>query len=138
MAVARAASGAVVGGAVWREEQVRDTPLKVLRLIELLGKHSAAYHALIQYVEAQGRICGAAMIDHYSTRPPADDLRSCGWFMESAADGDTLPCLFQPLVRQSRDMNYAVRVMARAGELAAHAAERLLVVKSDGDQDRPN
>ena len=78
------------------------------------------------------------MIDHYSTRPPADDLRSCGWFMESAADGDTLPCLFQPLVRQSRDMNYAVRVMARAGELAAHAAERLLIVKSDGDQDRPN
>lgn len=138
LAVARDAKGKVVGGAVWREEQVRDSDIRVLRLIELLGSDDTACRALLQHVERWGRRRGAVMIDHYSSQAPAAALRDCGWFLESAATGDVLPCLFQPLVRQSRDMNYAVRVMARAGTVAADAAARLLIVKSDGDQDRPN
>ena len=138
LAVARKADGAVVGGAVWREEQVRDSDIRVLRLIELLGSNDEACRALLLHVENWGRSHGAVMIDHYSTQAAASALHDCGWFLESAAADDILPCLFQPLVRQSRAMNYAVRVMARAGSVAADAAARLLILKSDGDQDRPN
>ena len=138
LAVVRKIDGAVVGAAVWREEQVRASDIRVLRLIELLASDDGACRALLQHVESWGRARGAVMIDHYSTQPPVGALHACGWFDESAAADDVLPCLFQPLVRQSRDMNYAVRVMARAGSVHAGAAERLLVVKSDGDQDRPN
>ena len=138
MAVARARNGVVLGGAVWRIEHVRDSSLKVVRLIELLGADTAARIALIQHVETASRASGAAIIDHYSTRPPSDELHRCGWFCDSDAKDDVLPSLFQPLVRKKRSMNYAVRIMARAGSVSENAADRLVVVKSDGDQDRPN
>lgn len=136
LAVARGDDGALLGGAVWRAEQVRDSPLCVVRLIELLSDDDTACRSLLRHVEDWGRQRQAVMLDHYSTQAPTDALRACNWFLESDATGDILPCLFQPLVRQSRDMNYAVRVMARAGGAPADA--RLLIVKSDGDQDRPN
>lgn len=138
MAVARDVQGVVLGGAVWRAESVRDSDLCVVRLIELLASDDTACRELLKHVENWGRQRGAVMIDHYCTQAPAAALRDCNWFLESDARGDILPCLFQPLVRQSRDMNYAVRVMARAGDVAADANARLFVVKSDGDQDRPN
>lgn len=138
LAVARDARGALRGGAAWRLEAVRDGEQRVARLIELLADDEAGARALLLHVEAQARAAGAAMIDHYSTRAPADALRACGWFADSEAAGDVLPCLFQPLLRQNRDMNYALRVMARAGIPPEVAAARLTVVKSDGDQDRPN
>jgi hypothetical protein len=76
-----------------------------------------------------------AFIDHYTSRPLHPVFETLGWFEENAVPDAVLPGLFQPLVRDRRNVNVGIRLLgsSRVADLLRH----LYVVKSDGDQDRP-
>lgn len=136
-AIARDTSGQVSGLAVWRDEPVRDSDLRVGRLIELLALNQMSLLALAEHAAECVAAAGCIMIDHYSTMSMARDLELAGWWPETAADPVDIPGLFQPLSRKRRDMNYAVRFLRRK-DAEAMAVTDICIVKSDGDQDRPN
>jgi hypothetical protein len=137
MAVGRDHHGDLTGLAVWRHETIRDSQTIVTRFIELIARDDMSAHALARHVEDDARAHRAAFMDHYSTRPADEALRRCGWFAETDAPDDEIPCLFQPLARYRRDMNFAVRLLQRNGA-AAGSIDHVVIAKSDGDQDRPN
>ncbi|MEL7282790.1 MAG: hypothetical protein AAGK79_20735, partial [Pseudomonadota bacterium] len=137
VALTQNAQGEAVGLCVWRIEPIRDSDISVCRLIDLIALSPEAVRALSATVEDHARAHDCAMIDHYSTHPIAQNLRSAGWFPEEAAPDCAVPCLFQPLAPGRRDMNYVVRFAKRDGRMPIDPA-RVHIVKSDGDQDRPN
>ncbi|MBX3575944.1 MAG: GNAT family N-acetyltransferase [Rhizobiaceae bacterium] len=137
-AIARTQDSEVAGAVVWRVESVRDSDIAVVRLIELITTDFETTRALASFVEQEARAAGAAMLDHYGMHANKAALEACGWFDESDFPDLVVPSLFQPLVAQRRSMNFAVRTLPRSGIRADEYAHVLSVIKSDGDQDRPN
>jgi hypothetical protein len=93
--------------------------------------------SLLAAVARDGEDSGIAFIDHYTTRPLHPVFTRLGWLEEDEIR-DTLPGLFQPLVRARRDLNVAVRLLDTSAPRGLDWTRHLHVVKSDGDQDRPN
>jgi hypothetical protein len=126
----------ISGGAVYRIEQVKDRPERVLRLLELMALDEPAYAGLLQSIVRDGEDLRVAFIDHYTSRSLHPVFENVGWFEEGAVPDAVLPGLFQPLVRARRDVNVGIRLLgsSRDTDLLRH----LHVVKSDGDQDRPS
>ena len=136
--LARDSGGRLVGGMVHRLETVKDREEKLLRVVELIAREDAAYAALLIEAERVGADAGVAFIDHYSSQPRADIFRDLGWYEEDDHPGVVTPGLFQPLLRQTRKINLAVRLLGGTAWKAKPWREQLYVVKADGDQDRPS
>ena len=137
VAVTYGAGGKAMGLCVWRIEPIRDSDVAVCRLIDLIALSPNAVHALAAIVEEDACTHDCVMIDHFSTHSIANDLCGASWFREDAVPECKIPCLFQPLAPGRRDMNYAVRFPKRHGMDPVDPA-KVHIVKSDGDQDRPN
>jgi hypothetical protein len=138
IALARGDRSRVTGCAVWRVEQVENSSHIVARLLEWHADGAPASTALLRHVEHDARAAGAAMIDYYSSRPDAAGLSEAGWFPEADAPDGSIPSLFQPLLPRPRPINFAVWMRPTVSGQRAGLADRLLLCKSDGDQDRPN
>ena len=136
--VALAAEGEIQGGAVYRVEQAKDRPVRLLRLLELMALDDAAYKCVLGAVARHGEVLGVAFIDHYTTRPLHEVFGDVGWFEESDLQDTVVPGLFQPLVRGRRDLNVGVRLFGSLARDGVDLMRDLHVVKSDGDQDRPS
>lgn len=135
---ARDASGSLIGGAVFRLERIRDRDEQVLRLIEVTAGDDVAWNALLAAIEGLGADHGVAFIDHYTTCPDETVLRARGWYEELDRADVVTPCLFQPFVAQTRKMNYATRIVGASPWKDRPWRDSVHIVKSDGDQDRPN
>jgi len=136
--VATAPNGEIKGGAVYRVEQVRDGPQRLLRLLELVALDDATYAGLLQAVARDAEELGVAFIDHYTSRPLHAVFREEGWFEEEEAEDTVMPGLFQPLVSERWILNAGVRLLGPSAQADFGWTQHVLIVKSDGDRDRPS
>lgn len=124
--------GALAGIAVYRLEHVRDLPVTVGRIVELIAAPEDAaglLHGMARDAAAEG----AAIIDFFCSRPSLrPPLEAAGF---SAGLSHRVPMLFQPIDRTRS----GVLFMADVRKCAAAANQvEWYVTTSDGDQDRPN
>lgn len=136
--VAFAPDGEIRGAAVYRIEQIKDHPVRVMRLLELMALDSEGYTNLLEAVARDGEDLGVAFIDHYTTRPLHPMFLGLGWVEENDLNGTLVPGLFQPLVRARRTLNVALRLLGQSALQGRDPMSYLYMVKSDGDQDRPS
>ncbi len=135
----RPRDGSVLGVAVFRVEQVRARPERVLRVVEFLASpeaEAALAHAVVQ----AGRDAGVAFADFYcSSARWAQALERLGFRSISAPSGAAFPCRFQPLEGGHFSMTALLQLPTQwHGRFAdLIASNRLYLTKSDGDQDRP-
>jgi hypothetical protein len=135
--VAFAPDGEIRGSAVYRVEQVRDRPVRIMRLLELMALDSEGYASILSAVARDGEELGVAFIDHYTARPLHPIFLDLGWVEEDEIRG-TVPGLFQPLVKARRSLNVAIRLVGPSALQNRDWVRHLHVVKSDSDQDRPS
>jgi len=136
----RPADGSVLGVAVFRVEQVRARPERVLRVVEFLASPEAEA-ALAQAVVQAGRDAGVAFADFYcSSARSAPALERIGFRSVSAPSDAAFPCRLQPLEGGHFSMTALLQLPSQwHGQFSdLIASSRLYVTKSDGDQDRPN
>ncbi len=129
------------GLAVYRIEEVRDTDLRVLRIVEFLGE-GAAGAALAGGIITAARKAGVALADFYCTsHSAARPLEEAGFKLyEPAAETLGLPGRFQPLDGSDDTIRGAFwldpQLKKETGSLLARPD--FYVTKSDDDMDRPN
>jgi len=128
-------SGRLVGFAVYHVEAVRDLPVKVGRLVELVATPPAA-EALLRATLQDARTQGVALVDFFCSSP----LAAAALLVHDFLPGHEppvaqLPMLFQPIDRRRT----AIQLLAYLAKMptAAGVAD-WYVTKGDGDQDRPN
>lgn len=136
--LAVAPDGEICAGAVYRIEHVKDHPVRLMRLLELMALDEPAYESIIGAVVRDAEELRVAFIDHYTTRPLYSVFQSAGWFEEEDVQDTVLPGVFQPLVPGRRNLNVGIRVLGPLAQKGADLTRDLYVVKSDGDQDRPS
>jgi hypothetical protein len=133
--------GSMIGIAVFRVEQVRERPERVLRVVEYLASPQAEA-ALAQAVVQAGRQQGAAFADFYCSAPrAARGLEGLGFKLARGEPGEpAFPCRLQPLEGGHFRMTGLLQLPPRLRGNVARLidAGRLYVTKSDGDQDRPS
>ncbi len=131
----RRRGGRLTGLAVVRIEQVRDMPVRVARILELLtddGRLASLLGAVVEDAAAEG----AAIADFFcGTRRFDSALREAGFFDGSEPSVTRIPMLFQPLDRGRAGILFMAHLQ-KAREVSA--ASEWYVTKSDGDQDRPS
>jgi hypothetical protein len=127
--------GRLHGIAIYRVEQVRDMPVRVGRLVELLGDDRDV-DPLLQAVAADARSRDVAAIDFFCR---SDRLHSglCrnGFMTSNDAPIDRVPVLLQPVARDRAAIRFMV---CSSRPVREFPAGRWYVTKGDGDQDRPN
>lgn len=134
-------SGRPAGLAVFRHEAVRDHPVTVVRLVELLGDDDAQA-VLAAHVLGEARTGGAAFVD-VQTGPgtPQPGLERAGFQALSPDQAAGVPQFFQPLLRGTSGTLRGA-FWANAGLRTRHGAfeesPALLLTGADCDQDRPN
>jgi hypothetical protein len=120
--------------AVYRLEQVKDMPVIVLRIVELIASAEAAPAMVNALVEA-GRAHGAAVIDFFCSSHRLDEtLLQHGFLSDVEGPAATIPMLFQPVDRSRT----GVLFLANLRQAPASAAADWYVTTADGDQDRPS
>jgi hypothetical protein len=137
----RRVDGSVLGIAVFRFEQVRERPERVLRVLEFLASPEAQ-GGLAEAVVQAGRDQEVAFADFYCTSPhAAGGLEGLGFRLaRTEPDESAFPCRLQPLEGGHFRMTGLVQVPAeqRGNQAWLPETGRLYITKSDGDQDRPN
>lgn len=129
----------LVGAAVVRVERALDRDVCVLRVLEIFGRSDLAIAGVVECLEVFAREVGAAFLDHYASCDKFDaGLRHAGWFEECDDPNVVIPTLFQPILAERRDIRVAVRLVGETPMKSLPWSDSLYVVKSDGDQDRPN
>lgn len=129
--------GALHGLAVYRIEQVRDRPEKVIRLLEIWADTDRDLQDLSASILAVGHQAGAAFADHYgASTAQVHRLGASGWCDQSNWQRP-VPSLFQPLDFGHRKMACAIRTSSHVPSFPDPAFD-FYIVKSDGDQDRAN
>jgi ribosomal protein S18 acetylase RimI-like enzyme len=130
---ARSTTG-LKGIAVYRVEQVRNVPVRVGRIVELMAGPVAAL-ALLDAIVEDARTERAVALDFFCPHSRlVDPLTSAGLEREAPAATSRLPMLFQPVDHTRR----GIRFMAYLRNLGAVDHFDWYVTKGDGDQDRPN
>jgi hypothetical protein len=124
-------SGRLVGIGIYRLERVRDLPVTVARVVEVIAAPDDAGALLATLVhDAAGH--GAALMDFFcpatTLRAPLEQARF------SPGAGARFPILFQPIDRSRT----GVLLMADVRKCAQAANREWYVTTADGDQDRPN
>jgi hypothetical protein len=132
---------AVEGLVVFRVEQVRDRPWRVIRIVDFLASEEGEA-CLVAAVREAARASGAVLGDFYcSSAPAAGALGRAGFRLQPAGgDGAAFPSRLQPLQPGHFRMSALARLPGEwRGALLGLADDgRLYLTKSDGDQDRPN
>lgn len=129
------AGGRCAGLAVFRTEQVRDMPVRIGRIVELVGEPDFV-PPLVEAIVAGARAEDVALLDVFcSSRQAGAALMTCGFFRSDAEQGADLPRVFQPVDRRRAGIRFMAFLGSRAPE--AHATD-WYVTSGDGDQDRPN
>jgi hypothetical protein len=127
--------GDLVGFAVSHIEAVRDMPVKVARLVELVAMSPAA-DELVRAVVEDARSQDAVLIDFFCSSPLVGAaLEAHGFLSGPESLVAQVPMLFQPLDPRRTAIHFMAH-LAKAP--AGMALEQWYVTKSDGDQDRPN
>jgi hypothetical protein len=131
----RSITGGSEALAVFRMEPVRDAPVTVCRITELVADVPLAAN-IIRAVVHEARDAGAAMVDFScSSRRLEQPLISEGFLPAEVEPASQLPMLFQPVNRSRR----GIRFMAHLRKVPQAAAlTEWYVTRGDGDQDRPN
>ena len=124
--------GKVNGLAVYRVELVRDLPVKVGRIVEVIAEADDA-GPLLQTIAHSAFAEGLVMLDFFCSMPHLrQPLMTTGFSPELAAQ---LPMLFQPLDRSRTGVLFMAH-LKKCPE--ASAIDRWYVTTADGDQDRPS
>lgn len=124
----------LVGFAVYHVESVRDLPVKVGRLVELVGT-SSAIDALIRATLLDARTQAVALMDFFCSSPVlAAPLRAHGFLAGQDPPMAEVPMLFQPVDRRRTAMYF----LAYLGKVPGASVDHWHVTKGDADQDRPN
>jgi hypothetical protein len=127
--------GTLEGLAVSRLEQVKDSPLRVARLLELVADERHA-PALLTAAADDAAGAGAAMIDFFIATARLDAaLRSSGFVDGDQPPASFIPVLYQPIDRSRTGILFMAN-LRNAPDAAA--ISEWYVTKSDGDQDRPS
>lgn len=134
-------AGRPAGLAVFRVETVRDHPITVIRLVELLGD-ADVQAILAAHVLDEARGSGAAFVD-VQTAPdtPQPGLERAGFRALSPDEAAAIPQFFQPLLRGTNGVlrgAFWANPMLRARHGAFEDSPSLLLTGADCDQDRPN
>jgi GNAT superfamily N-acetyltransferase len=128
-------NGRLTGLAVYHVEAVRDLPVRVGRLVELITETDND-NGVLSAVLHDARRQGVAVMDFFCASRRVEGLLARHGFLpgENAAAAQ-IPVLFQPVDRRRG----GIRFMTQLG--TAPEADHVLdwyVTKSDADQDRPN
>jgi acyl carrier protein len=131
--------GRLRGIAVYHVETVRDLPIRVGRMVEMifdLSRPAGADTALLRAVVEDAHTQGVVLLDFFcASRRLGETMRHHGFVSGDSEPAAGLPMLFQPIDRRRA----GIRFMANLGNVAEAAEiEDWYVTKSDGDQDRPN
>lgn len=125
-----ARDGVPVALLVHRVETVRDTDIRVVRIVEALGE-PAALTELAGDLAVRGSREGAAFADFYCTSArPGPALAAAGFALEEPSVA-ALPSRFQPL-EAGGPLPCALKLPNDA------VAAEIYCTRSDADQDRPN
>ena len=132
-------NGRLRGIAVYHVEQVRDLPVRVGRLVELIldVKHpSDADTCLLKAVLDDARSQGVAVMDFFCASHRLSGVMARHGFLPGQNEpASRIPMLFQPVDRRRS----GIRFMVNLGNVPEAAeVQDWYVTKSDGDQDRPN
>jgi hypothetical protein len=123
------------GIAVYRVEAVRDIPVRIARILELVGD-DAAVSRLVRGILDDARAEGAAAVDFFcSSRRAAPALAGQGFLAADRAPASLMPWLFQPLDGRRTGIAFMAYPGSRSATLDA---QDWYVTKGDADQDRPN
>ncbi|MGD9901836.1 MAG: GNAT family N-acetyltransferase [Vicinamibacterales bacterium] len=127
--------GPPTGFVVYRIERVRDLPVSVGRIVELVAE-PAAVPDLLATVAGHARAAGVAVLDYFCSGRRFDAaVVASGFLPGDCPEVRDLPLLFQPVNRDRR----AIRFMGYVARLPAGTAGLdWYVTRGDGDQDRPN
>jgi hypothetical protein len=127
--------GRLQGLAVLRIEQVRDVPIRIGRLLELIGDNEYVSVLLGSVIE-DARAEGAAAVDFFCGSPRlAPPLEEAGFLPGAQPSASSIPILFQPVDRTRTGILFMANLQKAPG---ATAVTDWYVTKSDGDQDRPS
>ena len=122
------------GFAVYRIEQVRDMPLRVGRIVELVSE-AGSEGVLLDAVCNDARSQDVALLDFFNASQRFTSLmRSRGFLLATEEPAAQVPILFQPLDRRRTHIPF----MAHLGSFSDAASLEWYVTRADGDQDRPN
>jgi acyl carrier protein len=128
-------NGRLAGLAVYHVEEVRDLPVRVGRLVELITEPGPD-GSLLNGVVSDARSMGVAVMDFFCASQRMAGLLARNGFLPAETEPEArIPLLFQPLDRRRA----GIRFMHNLGSAAEAGQVRdWYVTKSDGDQDRPN
>ena len=132
-------NGRLCGLAVYHVEQVRDLPVRVGRLVELIldvNHPSDADACLLKAVLDDARAQGVAVMDFFCASQRLSGVMARHGFLPGESEpASRIPMLFQPVDRRRS----GIRFMTNLGSIPEAAeVQDWYVTKSDGDQDRPN
>jgi GNAT superfamily N-acetyltransferase len=124
---------ALVGLAVYRVESVRDQPVRIGRMTELIGRPGTE-DALLGAVAADAQGLGVAFLDFFCADARMHEAMTRNGFVSGEAlTRAGLPMLFQPVSRRSA----TPVLLAHVGDTGASDFQ-WYVTTGDADQDRPN
>ena len=125
--------GNLAGVGVYRLEDVRDVPVRIGRILELIAEPAEA-RLLLRGMIADARSQGVAALDFFcSSRRLDSALEAEGFLPGTEAPASELPILFQPIDRDRSGILF----MADLRKVGGPGSD-WYVTKSDGDQDRPS
>jgi GNAT superfamily N-acetyltransferase len=132
-------NGRLSGIAVYHVEHVRDVPVRVGRMVELIldvTRPSDSDGVLLRAVMEDAKSQGVAVMDFFNaSKRLADVMTRHGFLQGESEPAVQIPMLFQPVDRRRS----GIRFMASIGNVPEAAeVQDWYVTKSDGDQDRPN
>ena len=121
--------------AVVRLETVRDLPVRIARMLELIGD-DRHLPPIVDAIVDDMRTDGAAAIDFFcASRRFEPALLAAGFLPGDAPPAPDIPILFQPIDRSRTGILFMAN-LKKASDPAA--IDDWYVTKSDGDQDRPS
>jgi FkbH-like protein len=125
----------LVGYAVYRIEQARDSEVRISRMVELVAEQTAQ-DVLVDHVLNQSRAENAVAVDFLCGTSRFEGLLTrFGFLPDYDSRVEQIPVLYQPLDRRRAGIRY----LADLRNLPAGTSiTEWYVTKSDGDQDRPN
>jgi GNAT superfamily N-acetyltransferase len=128
-------NGQLRGLAVYRVEQVRNLPVRVGRIVELVAE-SGLERCLLDTVIDDARSQDVVALDFFCASQRFSTLMAqCGFIAGEDNAAAQIPTLFQPIDRRRTGIPFMayLRNVPDAAEL-----HDWYVTKGDGDQDRPN
>jgi GNAT superfamily N-acetyltransferase len=128
-------NGQLSGLAVYRVEQVRNVPVRMGRIVELVAE-SSLEKCLLKTVIDDARSQDVVALDFFcSSRRFSSVMARCGFLAGGDKATDQIPTLFQPIDRRRTGIPFMayLRNVPDATEF-----RDWYVTKGDGDQDRPN